>query len=263
MDHIARTSMAALAEDPTGTGVGLHLPAGRIIHDVAGTASMWLSDTAPDRELLEELHACAGRTGLWPVALNMEGFSMPVEPGWPQAPLDAQVILSDWSARLKPWNEDHDHLNCHACMAMSEHWRTYPARAITRESDQDAARTAAEVASLMLPYPSSRLGLIACERSADVLAALGWDGPVNYGNPIAEYSAVLRRWEERFNARVVVLDGAALMCSVASPPRSFDQALELAREQVAFCPDLTGESDSVKGHADTLVGSSMWSFWWD
>jgi hypothetical protein len=249
----ARSSMAALAEDPTGTRLGLELPAGRIVADVEGAPILWLSDAAPDRDLLDDLHGRARRTGLWPVALNGEGFSQPVRPGWPRSPIDASAVLADWTARTARRGDDHDHLGCEACRAMIEYYRSRPGA---------AGRTASEVASLMLPH-APNLGLVGCDRSADIPTALGWDGPANDRHEIALYSAVLGRWEDQFGVRVIALQGAGLVCSVASPPTTYDQALELAAEQLAFCPDLAGEFESVNAHAAALVGVSMWTFWWD
>jgi hypothetical protein len=254
--------MAALAEDLTGARLGLRLPAGNIVDDVDGNPVLWLSSELPERRLLDDLHASATLTKLWPVALNLEGFTQPVRSDERSSPVDAEAILADWSATRRLRGEDHDYAGCEQCLALIEHSRSQPAATIARESDQDPGRTAAEVASHLLFF-APRLGLVACDRSADIPARLGWDGPANYQRDISDHSAVLGKWEDQFGARVVALHGASLVCSVAAPPRAYEQARRLAAEQLAFCPDLAGEFESVNAHAAALVGVSLWTFWWD
>jgi hypothetical protein len=258
--------MAALAADPTGARLGLALPAGRIVPDTEGDPALWLSTGAVDEPILEHVHAEAGRTGLWPIALNLEGFTQPVEPGWPTTSWDAEAVFAAWSGRYRRaapgdgWYHSYHGQGCEWCEAQTAVLRSGPG-AFAAQADQTPAATAAAVAASQLsqaPY----LGLVACARSADIPAALGWDGPANRHEPIAKYSAVLGRWEERYGARVVALHGASLVCSVARPPRSMQRALELADEHAAFCPDQAG-AETAEMHAATLIGASYWPFWWD
>ncbi|MFD0638420.1 DUF4253 domain-containing protein [Catenulispora yoronensis] len=100
-------------------------------------------------------------------------------------------------------------------------------------------------------------------RGSDVLSTLGWTGPINYNDPIQSYSVVMRAWEDEFDARVVMLMGDSLGCCVGRPPTTFDRALTLAHQQLAFCPDLAGEFGSVNNHAASLINRTMWHFWWD
>lgn len=66
----------------------------------------------------------------------------------------------------------------------------------------------------------------------------GWSGPANYTGDTAKISAVLRSWEDRYATRVVGLAGyATLYLSVAAPPRTYQDALHIAAEHFAFCPD--------------------------
>jgi hypothetical protein len=176
--------------------------------------------------------------------------------------LDGQEVLAGWSSRFSRREPDHDPDGCESCLTVIEYYKSQPAAALAARSDQDPHRTAAEVASHLLPH-APILGLVACDRSADIPTALGWDGPANYGEEIARYSAVMRTWEDRFNTRVVAMYGASLVCSVASPPRVAGQAFDLALEHLAVCPDLAGEFESVNAYATALIGTSMWSFWWD
>jgi Domain of unknown function (DUF4253) len=254
-------AMAALAEDPTGSRLGLRLPAGRVVPDADGAPALWLSDAAVDGLVLEELHANVGRTGLWPVVLNGEGFTQPVQPDWPRVPFDAEAVLAGWSARYSRGGMGHTYDGCETCEATIQVRRSLPGAAFAAESDQDPGRTAAVVATGQLAH-APYLGLVACERSADILTAFGWDGPANRHDEIAQYSAVLGRWEEQYGVRVAALFGAILVCSVARPPRTLERALPLVAEQLAFCPDQSG-LDPVDIHALSLIGTSLWWFWWD
>jgi hypothetical protein len=259
----ASSSMSLLAADPAGGRLGLHLPGGRVVPDADGVPAVWLSDGAVQGDLLDELHADTGRTGLWPVVVNLEGFAQPVHPGWPPSGFDAETVLAGWSGRYARLAEhDYHRYGCEQCEVLIGVARDQPGASFADEADQDPGRTAAVVAKGQLdcaPY----LGLVGCERSADIVTALGWDGPANLRDEIARYSAVLGRWEERYGARVVALCGATLMCSVARPPRSMEQALALTAEHLAFCPDSAGEFRSFDLHAAALIGTSFWSFWWD
>jgi len=254
--------MAMLAADPTGRQLGLQLPEGRIVPDPDGAPILWLSDAAVDAPTMTRLHTDVERTGLWPVALNHEGYTEPVQPDWPSAPFDADTVLAAWSTEYRPLTDYHDYDGCETCEAMIQVPRTFPGASFAAETDHDPGQAAAVVVADFLteaPY----LGLVTCEYSADIPTALGWSGPANRHHEIARFSAILRKWEDRYGARVVALFGASLVCSVARPPRTLDQALELAKEQLAFCPDLTGEFLSLNFHARSLIGTSSWSFWWD
>ncbi len=96
---------------------------------------------------------------------------------------------------------------------------------------------------------------------------LGWSGAANYRLDNGEIAAVLRDWEYRFGARLVSLGGlGSLDLSVARPPQSESDALRVAAEHLAFCPeniryDLT--DTSVHAYAEQLIGERSWSFWWD
>ncbi|QMU70116.1 DUF4253 domain-containing protein [Streptacidiphilus sp. P02-A3a] len=264
----ARSSLDLLAADPTGARLDLLLPQGQVVDDTAGAAALWLSDGAADAALLARAHGAVERTGLWPVLLNMEGIELPPRAEQPPAPSGAEprpgaeAVLAQWSVGLEPRRPDHDHRGCGTCLALLESRRSEPVSRITARCDQDPARTAAAVAGYAAPF-APRLALVACARSADVPTVLGWDGPARTGRPIAHHSAVLRRWEERYQLRVVALHGAGLVCSVASPPRTFQRALGLAVDHLAFCPDLAGEFESVNTQAEELVGTALWSFHWD
>jgi hypothetical protein len=75
---------------------------------------------------------------------------------------------------------------------------------------------------------------------------------------------VLRDWEERFGARVVGVGFDTLYASVAAPPATDDEALRVAAEHYAFCPDnITQGPGSLSQYARHILGQPGWAFWWD
>ncbi|WP_309248860.1 DUF4253 domain-containing protein [Streptomyces sp. MNP-20] len=131
------------------------------------------------------------------------------------------------------------------------------------DPDEHAAACAQAFAARHL---AARLGLIPAARGADALAAAGWEGPLNYEQDTAKISAVVRSWEDRFGVRVVAAGFATLHLSVAWPPTRPQDALLLAAEHAAFCPDVlgyAGHPPTLAAYAERLVGAESWDFWWD
>jgi hypothetical protein len=112
---------------------------------------------------------------------------------------------------------------------------------------------------------NTRFGLFAAPRGADAITSAGWLGPVNHTGDTGLLSAVLRSWEDRFGARLIGAGFATLQVSVAAPPSSLEEALPVAAEHFAFCPDNVwqGSEGTLAGYAERLVGEETWHFWWD
>lgn len=109
-----------------------------------------------------------------------------------------------------------------------------------------------------------RLGLVHVARPADVLAVLGWAGAARHTTDAAALSAVLRSWEDRFGARLVMLGVDAIMLSVAAPPTTVRRALGIAAEHRAFCPDgFRRQHHRLADVAESLLHEHIWAFWWD
>ena len=111
------------------------------------------------------------------------------------------------------------------------------------------------------------LGVVAVSRPADVPAAVGWFGTSGSRcpwNDVAELSAVLRSWEDRFGALLVRMGRATLELAVAAPPWERSECLAIAAEHYAFCDDTyTGNPGTLRDYANLLRGNTRWSFWWD
>ena len=81
----------------------------------------------------------------------------------------------------------------------------------------------------------------------------------------AELMAIARYWLEQYGAVPAVITHDVLECALPAPVPE-DQAMELAMEQYAFCPDAVDqgpEDASIGWLADTLCQSDKWFFWWD
>ncbi|MHA4814087.1 DUF4253 domain-containing protein [Streptomyces aculeolatus] len=84
-------------------------------------------------------------------------------------------------------------------------------------------------------------------------------------NDTAAFAAVVRDWEDRFGARVVGVGFSTLHLSVAAPPAGIEDAVAVAAEHFAFCPDNVwqGTHDNLTDYAENLVNLNCWDFWWD
>ena len=107
------------------------------------------------------------------------------------------------------------------------------------------------------------VGLVHVEQPYDVPAAVCWSGAAERGVEPAGHSAVLRGWSERFGVEPVAMTADTLELVVARPPRDADEALAVAREQFAYCPDVvTRGTGRLWDLAGTQVVSSSWYFRW-
>lgn len=129
---------------------------------------------------------------------------------------------------------------------------------------------AAEMADLFTGpegwFPNTRAALVPARRSADVLAAIGWSGPINYESDVARLGAVLRSWEDRYGIRVLMLGFDTLTVTVGRPPTTLDEARALAAEHFAFCPDNIDQAPpyDLDDYAEkSLLNQTTWAFWWD
>jgi hypothetical protein len=244
------------------------LPPGRIVRafdDGSGRPALWMSDGPATEALWTEAYADSRRSGLWPLLLEPLGDNEEYRP-WGSGELsfegstpadrhDPAGLLARWWASCA----GHDP----GCAApYGTRWPGLtPGREPAADPDAMAHRYAAHLLSQDRPL---RLGLAAADRGADALTATGWTGPLNHTNDTGQIAAILRSWEDRFGARVVGVGFDVLYVSVAAPPATVDDALPVAAEHFAFCPDniLQGPGTLTK-YAGRLVSTIAWEFWWD
>jgi hypothetical protein len=111
--------------------------------------------------------------------------------------------------------------------------------------------------------PAGRIGLIAADRPADVLPAIGWEGLVNRGESVLPLTAVLRSWEDRFGARLIDVGFADIRLLVERPPRTLATAQRIAAEHVILAGDCIDGFREIPNVAARLVNAPIWTFWWD
>ncbi|MBD2898377.1 hypothetical protein amrb99_73470 [Actinomadura sp. RB99] len=244
------------------------LPSGRLVapeEGPEGVMALWVSDEprAGLGGLWCRLYDERADTGLYPLLLDTLG-GQPTRP-WHDGELfvdasvadidalDAEVLLRGdrrgGESRGEPGVEDRP--------------VPWPGLASPGEGVEDADEYARVSAELGAEDAEFLLGLVPAARGADTLTVMGWSGPVNHCRT-AEISAVVRSWEERFGARVVMVGFDVLGLSVAAPPRTMEHARAVAAEHEAFCPDNIWQGvGDMEEYAAGLVGRASWSFWWD
>ncbi|WP_436495666.1 DUF4253 domain-containing protein [Actinokineospora sp. HUAS TT18] len=180
---------------------------------------------------------------------------------------DAPRLLSKWWDNRTAVDEN-DFLTPDERLAITAPFgRQWPGLAPSLPARTDPDLLSDEFADKLVATPgTTRLGLVIAGRGADALTVAGWEGPLNYTGDTAEISAVLRGWEDRFGVRVVGVGFDTLFLSVAAPPSTRDEALLVAAEHFAFCPDNVWQSQApstLASYAETLIDSNAWEFWWD
>jgi Domain of unknown function (DUF4253) len=92
---------------------------------------------------------------------------------------------------------------------------------------------------------------------------------LNWGNwndcPAPEYHvAALRSWRDRFGAELIGLSHDVMNIRVKRRPETREAALDLAREQYAYCSDVVEQGvGSLSALAAALMEDDWWYFWWD
>lgn len=254
------SDLAALLER-----LDIELPPGEIV-SAHGMPALWLSRRQPRPGLCARLRAAHVTSGLWPLLVNDIGAFDPVFTSSSPDQQCADALLARMWESLLP-AEDSEHFP-----GILEDLRpfgaTWPGASVRPPTVEDAGAAADSYAKALLGgWRRLYLCLVAADRAADIIATMCWTGAANYRLGNGEISAVLRDWEDRFGTRVVALGGhASLDLSVAAPPQSESDALRVAAEHLAFCPDnvFNGRNDApLEDYARGLIGARSWSFWWD
>jgi hypothetical protein len=240
--------------------------------------ALWLSDVAASAELWLRLRTEHATSGLWPLLLDSRnpgdsefrpwasGELFPERMSSPEKHHPTELLAVWWRCYVEIDEED-DVLPTDERLAVTAPFgRAWPGPAPSLKPVTDPEEMADEYARVFAARrPHSRLGLVAAVRGADALAAAGWDGPANYDNDTAKYAAVVRDWERRFGARVVAVGSDTLHLSVAAPPTRAQDALLVAAEHFAFCPDIIwqGAHPTLAAYAEGITDLNCWEFWWD
>ncbi|MFF1839074.1 DUF4253 domain-containing protein [Streptomyces sp. NPDC058231] len=246
--------------------------------DDGAVQPLWLSDTPAPAELWARLLAEHSTSGLWPLLLDAHdpgnefrpwasGELFPERMSSPHAHDPAGLLARWWNEHTKT-DEDDDLLTPDKRLAVTAPFgKTWPSPVLRHEPVIGPDEMGAQYARVFTEqHPQARLGLVAATCGAHALTALGWDGPANYDNDTAKFSAVVRDWEHRFGARVVAVGFDTLHLSVAAPPIETEDTLLVAAEHFAFCPDNVWQGSppyTLAAYAERIVGMNSWDFWWD
>ena len=247
-----------------GTVAGISLPDGVLyVPEPEGGSRgdgpvIWAS-TAPVPkvgQLWSRLAAAFVGTGIWPLVVDAEyGFN-----GYGDYLMDfprgrhkeAMAVLR------KGWNDTVEFDDDYPDESIEPFGRQFPGLADPTPGPR-ATSLDQIVASL-----SGHLALVAVNRPADAVDAVGWMGAVNNDGDPLDISTVLRSWELRFDAYLVGLGTDTMTLAVGRPPRDLATAIAIAAEHYAFCPDNIDQGvGSIREYAESLVNESVWPFWWD
>ena len=247
-----------------GTIAGVPLPDARLFAPEPeggsrGDAPVIWASSAPVKDVASiwSLLALAfPQTGIWPFVIDashgFDGFDeriMDVPRGRHTEVLT--ILRRGWSESVE-LDEDDD------AEELSPFGKAFPGLAPPTPSDHPASIDAI-VATL-----SGHLGLVAVNRPADILDAVGWMGAANYDGDPLDMTTVLRSWELRFDAYLVELGTDTLTLAVGRPARDLASATAIAAEHYAFCPDNVEQGEgSIQAYAESLVDAELWPFWWD
>ncbi|UUU31725.1 DUF4253 domain-containing protein [Streptomyces sp. CA-210063] len=294
--------LSRLTADPTGHAFGLELPPGGLLY-ATDTESrhdplLWRADAPARPGDWPRLAAARHTAGLRPLLVATGGSAHEDGPEqWYLAPHlashprdhDAEGILAAyWEDNAwEDLDEDDEAEPFEAAEGgagpgpgssdpdpdpdlLGPFGHAWPGLATAAPLDADPDARAAEIADSLLHDGSwlkrPRMALVPASRSADIPAAIGWTGPVNYETDVARLCTVLRSWEDRFGIRVIALTLDQLVLSVAAPPTTRAEAEAVAAEHFAFCPDTLRQTydDGLRAYAEKeLLGQHLWAFWWD
>ncbi|MGV9266104.1 DUF4253 domain-containing protein [Kitasatospora sp. NPDC003701] len=253
------------------------LPPGRLVAGEEGNGPeplLWISDAPTTAGLWAHLHRAHPETGLWPLLLGSLDDGPDFRP-WLSGELypsqASEPDLYDPAALLRRWWEGDGDAEeeygdeADRAEALAPYGLTWPGTAPAASvPDGTAGVEARGLADVLQSVREFRLGLVRAGGGAEALAVCGWGGPVNHEQDTAKIAAVLADWERRFGAQVVEVGFDTLRLSVPVPPATPAEALPLAAEHIALCPDLVFQgTGTLAAYAEQLVGSHQWSFWWD
>ncbi len=254
-----------LPQEGGGSITGVQLPEGTLYAPSPEGGSrgedpvIWASNE-PLRDVGQvwaRLAAAFPETGVWPFVIDSSyGFK-----GFGDYLMDmprgrhtevVTILRRNWSGSLEGYDEDEPPEN------VAPFDRQFPGLAGPTPVDRPTSIDPI-VATL-----EGHLGLVAVNRPADALDAVGWMGATNYDFDPLDMSTVLRSWEVRFDAYLVALGTDTLTLAVGRPPRDLDAALAIAAEHFAFCSDNIDQgAESIAEYAPGLLDNPRWDFWWD
>ena len=78
------------------------------------------------------------------------------------------------------------------------------------------------------------------------------------------HCAIWKYWQEKFGAQIVGLDAAVIEAYIDSPPKTREEAMQLALEQYLYCYDIVTQGvETISNLGASIINHNSWYFWWD
>ncbi len=112
-------------------------------------------------------------------------------------------------------------------------------------------------------FPEIVVGLVPTTEPALLAPYLRY-GDWNDCPSSAVHATMARRWSNAHGATPLAFAGDVVEYRVARPVATQEQAMALALEQYAYCPDIVLQgTETLERLAAEILGSPYWFFWWD
>lgn len=220
------------------------------------------TDGASAVDLWRRLRSAAGEIGYWPVILgrdedieqHRESCNVMSEAAGRGSVMD--IVAAGAKVDIVEWLTERAALDPQGPPPLSGQWPSEeepPSHQFTLPMNPDDDT----------PLPRVHIGLIPTVIGWQVPAFLRFGGWNHCPSP-EHHVAMLRYWRGLYGAEIVGLGGDVLEVAISRPPTDRTAALRLAREQYVYCSDIVRlSSHTLEGRAASLLGTTVWSFWWE
>lgn len=217
-------------------------------------------------ESWQKLHSLLEQTQHWPIIMGPVSNLESLQALWPSDetfPSPAECLkqamgvnLAEWQAENSPEEYPEEDFDPDELGEFAEFF--------SPENLQPVSEFSAHLDILSrAPYPEVLLALVPTPHPWEVPAWIqsgGWNAC-----PHPEvHVRLMENWYVRYGAELVALTHDVIELAVKRPVTDLAEARELARLQYAYCPDIVDQGvQSIENLAQTLLGSTVWYFWWD
>jgi hypothetical protein len=210
-------------------------------------------------DLWRKLRGLAGETGCWPVILGgAEGLASHREMLESAKETPADIVGAAQKVDVAAWVKKRREENAKNGPEASYETGKWPASPAVNNSFTIPTDILKQT-----PLPAVCVALIPTTRPWEVPAWLQFGGWNECPMPDVQV-AFMKYWYDKYGAEVVGISHDVVEMQVARQPADKDAALELARQQFAYCEDIVTQGvGDVEALAASLLKSPIWYFWWD
>jgi hypothetical protein len=239
------------------------------VQAIPGSESPLYLLAVPGKQALEnwqKLHGLVKQSQYWPVVMGPASNFDSLQDLWPEAdslPTPAALLKKAASLDLAGWLSENTPEVLPDEAFDPEEFEEF-GEFLSPESMQPTSEFTTHLDILSRkPYPEVLIGLVPTPDPWEVPAWLytgGWNAC-----PEAEvHIRLMETWFVRYGAELVGLTHDVIELAIARPVQEIEEARELALTQYAYCPDIIDQGvQTIENLAQTLLGSSVWYFWWD